>query len=143
MSRLEKNNALMRANIEAMRKTQDDAHKRLIADKYVVEGIEDVLNLDENKNPVIGMRMSFDTVLAYKEASIKSLRPDLEKAEMFSPGREKGSKTKKTLHIQRLCSDNPSLSAKELRDLADCNIIGDMAAGTFANHVTAARKNKK
>lgn len=65
------------------------------------------------------------------------------KGEIFqNGGRKKGATTAKTQHIYTLANNRPNLSAKELYALADKKIIGDMRDGTFANHVTAARKSK-
>ena len=58
----------------------------------------------------------------------------------FTPKRKKGAKSKKTVYIESLCTNNPTLRAKELFNLADKKIIGEMKQGTFANHVSEARK---
>ena len=78
MDRLKRNIALLKANIEALRKTQDDEHRRLISDTDIVKGLEDLIEVDEACNPYIGARMTFNMALAYKEAAIKVFRPDIE-----------------------------------------------------------------
>lgn len=65
---------------------------------------------------------------------------DALKGEKFPAGREKGSTTESTKHIHQLVADNPSLTAKELFQITDKNIISEMAIGTFKNHVHDARK---
>lgn len=64
----------------------------------------------------------------------------LHKGARFQPKRKKGALSLETKHIYDLVKKNPALCVKSLRNLADKNIIGNMACGTFSNHVTKARK---
>ncbi len=55
-------------------------------------------------------------------------------------GRAVGSISKKTEHIRTLVADNPGLSWKELRELADESILEGMSDRRFSNQVSAARR---
>lgn len=60
----------------------------------------------------------------------------------FQTHRPIGSVSAKREHIYKLAADNPMKTAKELMQIADKIIIGKMSPGTFANHVSGARKLK-
>lgn len=66
----------------------------------------------------------------------------VEKGVKFKPRRAQGSISTETAYIHKLATDNPKLSTKALLTIADRNIIGKMADGTFANHVSKARNPK-
>lgn len=62
------------------------------------------------------------------------------KGRKFTPGKPVGATSNSTDHIFELAKNHRSLTAKELLSKADKSIIGDMAQGTFGNHVLDARK---
>lgn len=72
----------------------------------------------------------------------KRAAPAVEHGKKFTK-RKRGSKSRKTLYIEKLVVDNPTLKAKELYNLADQKILGSMPFNTFTNKVTAANKIKK
>ena len=70
--------------------------------------------------------------------------PDVALAGKFRTKKPKGSMSKRTQYIHKLATDSPNKSAKELLQLEGVrDAIGRMVDGTFANHVTEARKSKK
>ena len=66
----------------------------------------------------------------------------IEKGEIFSTKKPKGSISPKTAHIIKLAADYPDMTAKELMLKADKKIIGEMKPRTFDNHVSQARTTK-
>ncbi|MES2498920.1 MAG: hypothetical protein V4570_00175 [Pseudomonadota bacterium] len=64
------------------------------------------------------------------------------KASSFMPGRQNGAVGKKQIHVNELVNNNPGMTAKELRKIADDTILGNIAEGTFANKVVEAHKKK-
>lgn len=88
---------------------------------------EDAINL-KNAKIILHEKMT-----AYQE-------PFAEKGRKFKSGKPKGAISDTTKYIQDLVKQNPMLSAKELKKIADKNLVDDMPVGTFANKVSDAKK---
>ena len=59
----------------------------------------------------------------------------------FKPKRKAGALSETTKYINGLAIQHPDKSTKELLQIADTKIIGQMADTTFANKVSKAKKS--
>lgn len=96
--------------------------------------------------PLNDWQTSKQNELQKAEALIKEIKGELlscaNKGAKFEPKRKKGAIAESQIYINKLASDHPNLTAKELMHLADKSEIGDMPLSTFKNKVSIARNPK-
>lgn len=119
-----------RSNAEFWEKKNSEIDMELTNPATAERRFNELQKLDEHA----ALNMVFKSLDEAINASIKN--------DKFASGRKKGALGKKQIHINELVKSNPGMSAKELRKIADENILGNIKDGTFENKVVEAHKQK-
>jgi hypothetical protein len=82
------------------------------------------------------------TLLCKARTAFLPAQPYIDKGKKFKPGRQKGFISIRNQYIHTLAIQNPEKTAKELRLMADPDIIKDMADVTFYKEVSKGKNPK-
>jgi hypothetical protein len=107
---------------------------RYLADiRFLIERYEDGYNLSLWRERLVAFNKHQDDI---------ATSPLITKALIFQKNQKKGHRSARVKHIHDLVNTNKNLSAKELMQIADINVIGKMSVGTFSNHVSNAKNSE-